>query len=98
MSDDHVVDHLRGVRDRQMQRQQYRSALFISDKILARKESATLADKYSVAKCLYHLGEYHRAAYWLTTKCIDRELNSQLLLVKCYVSNFLVRNVCFGQF
>ena len=79
-----LVDYLRQVRNSLLFRQHFQSAIFISDKILSLKYSTE--DVFALAKCLYRLKEYQRAAYIITSKNLHhKDISCCLLVIKCYV-------------
>lgn len=79
-----MIDSLRKIRDNLIFQMQFKSAVFLSDKILALKPST---EDYAVlAKCLYRLKEYQRAAYIITCRNLHHsDISCCLLVIKCYV-------------
>lgn len=68
------------------------TALFYSDKLislLAKDPDACKMERYRWAKLLHEKGEYHRAAFALTTKNSYhlKDLSCRYLAAKCYVSS-----------
>ena len=83
-----LIEHLRQIRDGLIFRQHFQSAVFLSDKILALKPSTE--DIFVLAKCLYRLKEYQRAAHIITCRNLHRnDPSCCLLVIKCYVSGSL---------
>lgn len=79
-----IIHNLRKVRDNLIFQLQFKSAVFLSDKILALRPST---EDYAVlAKCLYCLKEYQRAAYIITCRNLHHtDISCCLLVIKCYV-------------
>lgn len=81
-----MLDALRHVRDKQISRQQYQSAVLISSKILAFNDSNS-SDVFLMARCLYWLDEYIRAVHLITWRQLhEKNIECCVLVVKCYVS------------
>ncbi|XP_017487064.1 PREDICTED: cell division cycle protein 16 homolog, partial [Rhagoletis zephyria] len=78
-----IIFSLRKIRDNLIFQLQFKSAVFLSDKILALKPST---EDYAVlAKCLYRLKEYQRAAYIITCRNLHHtDISCCLLVIKCY--------------
>ena len=94
---DPLLAQLRGIRDRFILRLQFQSAVFLSDKILA-FSAHTDEDVLVLAKCLYRLREYQRAAFMITSRDLHHtNMACCLLVVKCHVSVLakLRLQICF---
>src|SRR5699024_9611222 len=82
-----LIEHLRQIRDGLIFRQHFQSAVFLSDKILALNPATE--DIFVLAKCLYRLKEYQRAAYIITCRNLHRaDISCCFLVIKCFVRVF----------
>ena len=82
---DQLIDILRTERNKLINRQQFQSAIFLSDKILSLNNS-TEVDVFILAKCLFRLKEYQRAVYLIKRRCLQEfDIACCCLVVKCYV-------------
>lgn len=85
---DQLIDILRTERNKLINRQQFQSAIFLSDKILSLNNS-TEVDVFILAKCLFRLKEYQRAVYLIKRRCLQEfDIACCCLVVKCYVCFF----------
>ncbi|XP_054162340.1 cell division cycle protein 16 homolog [Oppia nitens] len=78
------VEKFRKVRNDYMNGQQYRSALFWSDKVVSLSGEHT-DDVYQQSICLYHMNEFHRAIHCIKTRQLHKtELSCRHLVAKCH--------------
>lgn len=79
------VENLRNVRNECMSGQQYRSAVFWSDKIVSLSNGQT-DDVYQQAICFFHLNEFHRAIHCIKSRNLQKTvLSCRHLAAKCHV-------------
>ena len=79
------VDKLRNIRNECISSQQYRSAVFWSDKIVSLSNGQT-DDVYQQAICFFHLNEFHRAIHCIKSRNLHKTvLSCRHLVAKCHV-------------
>lgn len=80
-----LIDHLRSLRDQSIERFQFRSAIFFSDKILA-LTGMNAKDGLPLAYSIYLLRQYQRAAHLILANNLHMyDIKCRCLLVKCLV-------------
>jgi hypothetical protein len=81
------IDKLRLILKECIERQQYRSAIFWSDKIVSLSDSS-VNDVYLQAICFYNCKEYHRSAHSIKSRNLHKTvLSCRHLAAKCHVIN-----------
>ena len=79
------IEKFRKIRDECIGGQQYRSAVFWSDKVVSLSNGLT-DDVYQQAICFYHLNEFHRAIHCIKSRHLHKtELSCRHLAAKCHV-------------
>ncbi|UXI18409.1 transcription factor CBF/NF-Y/archaeal histone -2 [Sarcoptes scabiei] len=82
-----LIDHLRSLRDQSIERFQFRSAIFFSDKILA-LTGMNAKDGLPLAYSIYLLRQYQRAAHLILANNLHMfDIKCRCLLVKCLIKN-----------
>lgn len=84
---EHLIHILRLERDRLIQRLQYESAIFLSDKIIA-INGMNINDGFILVHCIYLSKQYQRAAHLIQHNNLhEMDVKCCCLLVKCLVNN-----------
>ena len=79
------VENLRNIRNECISGQQYRSAVFWSDKIVSLSSGQT-DDVYEESICFFHVNEFHRAIHCIKSRDLHKTvLSCRHLAAKCHV-------------
>lgn len=85
-----LIRIIRLERDKLIQRLQYESAIFLSDKIIA-INGMNINDGFIMIHCIYLSKQYQRAAHLLQQNRLhEMDVKCCCLLVKCLVNPFII--------